>query len=204
MYLCCCLLASSLVELASSRVWAQQSAPTKTAAPEPAAPGWPGPPSANHLSIGAGLHYGALVNGRSPNPWSTGLGIDLGYTLTQAVYLGANFEYFFGVGAPAGERMLSTWQLGAEGGYDVGLGEHFVLRPKVGLGVAVLTTSYNGCSAGQSYCPRESDFAPLAVPGLSLLFLNGHLVLSTSVRYALVLSDAGRQGCIFSFSIGGR
>lgn len=202
-FLCCCLLASTSAGFVSARVAAQPSASKKPAAPEPAASAVASPPSANHLPVGVGLHYGALLNGRTPNPWRAGLGLELGYTLTQAVYLGVNVEHFFGEGAPAGERMLSSWQLGAETGYDVGLGEHFVLRPKLGLGVAILTTSYNGCNP-VSHCSRDNDLEPLAAPGLTFLFLNGHLVLSASVRYALMFSDAARQAAIFSFSIGGR
>lgn len=203
-HLRCCLLASASMALASSQVWAQQPAqPEPAAHVAPAASGAIGRDDESQVSIGVSVHYGALVNGPSPNPWSTGLGLGVGYTPIQTLHLGVNFDYFFGVGAPAGEQMLSTWQLGAEAGYDVGLGEHFVLRPSFGVGAAIFTTSYNGCNVGSS-CPRQSEIDPLAAPGLALLFLNGHLVLSTSVRYALVLSDAARQACIFSVSIGGR
>lgn len=205
MYLGCCLLVSASMQLASSRVWAQQSTPTKPSRePASATSTAAGPPSATDVQIGVGLHYGTLVSGPTPNPWSTGLGVALGYTLRRAVYLGGSFEYYFGIGAPPGAQMLSTFQYAAETGYDVGLGEHFVLRPRLGIGVASLTTSYNGCSPGYSDCPRKSDPEPLATPGLTFLFLNGHLLLSASVRYALVVPDAELQGFIFSFSIGGR
>jgi hypothetical protein len=54
--------------------------------------------------------------------------------LPAAIYLGGNFEYFFGDSVEGGGLKIKSniWQLSAEGGYDIGLGENFVIRPKVG------------------------------------------------------------------------
>src|SRR3954470_14749046 len=96
------------------------------------------PATANSIQLGVGFRYGIEMNSGDVNPWGIGLGLDGGYTLPNAVYLGGNIEYFFGdsVGDDINGATINIWQLSAEGGYDIGLGPIFVLRPKVGLGLA--------------------------------------------------------------------
>src|SRR6185369_1686960 len=87
-----------------------------TAAAEPA--------TANSIQIGVGFRYGFSLEEGDFNPWRTGLGLQGGFTLPNAIYVGGNAEYFFGdkQQAPGSEHTGNIWQVTAEGGYDLGLG----------------------------------------------------------------------------------
>jgi hypothetical protein len=175
--------------------------PSTASAEPPPAPS--GPHTANSFQLGLGFRYGALLSDGDLNPWGTGLGLDLGYTLPQAIYLGGSFEYFFGDSVNLGAQKLKSniWQLSAEGGYDVGLGESFVIRPKVGVGIASARSSFEGCPAGLS-CDSTSKTKPLVAPGATFMLFTQHLSLAVDVRYALVLSDPTTTGLIFSVGFG--
>ena len=167
------------------------------AAPEPS-----GPHTANSLQLGLGFRYGAKLSDGDLNPWGTGLGLDVGYTLPNAIYVGANFEYFFGessevAGVKISENIL---QLSAEGGYDVGIGQNFVIRPKFGVGVAHLNASVEGCPSGFD-CADSVTKAAL-VPGVTFLLFTQRLSLALDVRYDLVLTDPSMKALIFSAGIG--
>jgi len=193
--------------LASTPAWAAEAAEGEGAAAAPAeeAPPPPaGPHTAGALQLGLGFRYGALVSDGEPNPWGTGLGFDVGYTLPQAVYLGASFEYFFGgsIDSGVGSSLKSNiWQLSAEGGYDVGLGESFVIRPKVGVGIASARTSFEGCSAGVA-CDDTTKTKALIAPGLRFMLFTDRVSVSFDVRYALVVMDPSPKAVIFAAGIG--
>jgi hypothetical protein len=123
--------------------------------------------------------------------------------MPQAIYLGGNFEYFFGGKAEAGGISVKSniWQLSAEGGYDIGLGEHFVIRPKLGFGIASGKTSLEGCPAGFT-CESTSKTKPLLAPGVRFMLFTQHLSLALDVRYARVLADPAAAALIFSVGIG--
>src|SRR5882724_3644493 len=73
------------------------------------------------LQIGLGFRYGVELNEGDFNPWGTGLGLEVGYTLpVLPIYVGGNAEYFFGgtLDSPTGKIDGHIWQLTAEGGYD--------------------------------------------------------------------------------------
>ena len=62
-----------------------------------AAPVMADPATTNVLQLGVGFRYGLdLTPSDTLNPWGLGLGLDAGYTLPNAVFLGGSFEYFFG------------------------------------------------------------------------------------------------------------
>ncbi|HWA78631.1 MAG TPA: outer membrane beta-barrel protein, partial [Polyangiaceae bacterium] len=104
------------------------------------------PKTANSLQLGLGLRYGFEMNDGDFNPWGLGLGIEGGYTLPNAVYVGGLFEYFFGDSQElAGIKVKGNlWQAMAEAGYDIGLTPLFVLRPKIGAGIAGTSLSSEG------------------------------------------------------------
>jgi hypothetical protein len=99
------------------------------------------------LQLAGGLAYGLYVGDAAndiPSPYGLGLGIKAGYTLDFQVYLGAESNYFFGATRQFPEYgdvegSLQILHYGAEGGFDFGFGEHFVLRPKAGIGAARVT-----------------------------------------------------------------
>ena len=217
---CLPLLAAALVLGASAPAWAQTDGsaeePGTAPAPEPAAPAAEpeaapppaGPHTANAIQLGVGFRYGIAMGSDSDlNPWGTGLGLNVGYTLPNAIYLGGNFEYFFGGTADVGSFRLKSniWQLSAEGGYDIGLGENFVIRPKVGVGVAGSKASIEGCLPGIS-CGDQgnttSDTSPLVAPGATFMLFTSHISLALDVRYALVFGDSTAKALILSFGIG--
>jgi hypothetical protein len=59
------------------------------------------PATLNVFQFGAGFRYGFELEAGDFNPWGLGLGIDAGYTLPPAVYVGGVFDYF-------SERTAST------------------------------------------------------------------------------------------------
>jgi opacity protein-like surface antigen len=195
----------------SAPAWAQEEAPasaseaaTAAAEPEPEAPPARGPHTAGAIQLGVGFRYGAELNDGDFNPWGPGIGLSAGYTLPMALYLGGNFEYFFGDSVEAGGVKVkgNVWQLTAEGGYDVGLGENFVIRPKVGFGIAGLKTSVEGCPAGLS-CSGSSETKPVLAPGATFMLFTSHVSLSLDARYAMIFTDDETgKALIFSFGIG--
>ena len=140
------------------------------------------PATANSVQLGAGFRYGFDLTGASSNPWGLGLGIDGGYTLENAVYLGGNLDYFFGEDAEGD----GLFQLLAEVGYDLGLGENFVFRPKLGAGFAA----------------ANSEARAAVAPGVKLMVFTSSVSLSLDTRYSIVLSDPSLQALILSMGIG--
>ena len=189
-----------------------EAAPVETAqptpepaSPEPDAPAEPsGPRTANSLQLGLGFRYGAMLNDGDFNPWASGLGLDAGYTLPNAIYLGGSFEYFFGTtrGLLGVSAATNIWQLSAEGGYDFGIGQSFVIRPKVGVGVAGLAWTFEGCPSGEDSCANTKETKAAILPGATFLFFASKFSLALDVRYALVLTDPKLKGLIFSFGVG--
>ncbi|HET9959501.1 MAG TPA: outer membrane beta-barrel protein [Polyangiaceae bacterium] len=159
------------------------------------------PATANSIQLGLGLRYGIEMNEGDFNPWGLGLGLNGGITLPNAVYVGGVGEYFFGDKEEAGGVKLTgnIWQLMAEGGYDVGLGPLFVLRPKVGLGLAnsrsELCLTGLGCTKDNS-----SDFA--LAPGATFLVFLPMIKLSADVRYELVFAEETGKALIWTVGVG--
>jgi hypothetical protein len=154
------------------------------------------------LQIGLGFRYGAELNDGDFNPWGSGIGLEVGYTLpVLPIYVGGNAEYFFGSEQIAGGVKLDghLWQLSAEGGYDFGVGDHLVIRPKLGLGFA--TPSVETCLDGFG-CQKNSDTKGLIAPGAKFILMFSRFELSFDGRYAVVLSDPTAKAFIFSVGIG--
>lgn len=153
------------------------------------------------FQLGAGFRYGIEQNEGDVNPWGTGLGLSLGYTMENSFYLGGNFEYFFGetVNIAGAEIDNNVWQLSAEGGYDIGLGKKVVLRPKLGLGLAAWTI--DGCPVAG--CANRSDKDFLIAPGATFLLLTDSFSLSVDARYAMIVAEPDlAKALIFSVGIG--
>ncbi len=159
------------------------------------------PATANVVQIGVGFRYGIDLKGSDFNPWGPGIGVNAGYTLSNAVYLGGNFDYFFGSKKTIADVDFTgnIWQLMAEGGYDVGLGSKIVIRPKVGVGFAALDSK--ACPP-QGDC-LESSAKPFALaPGATFLLLTSHFMLTLDARYDIVFADEKATALLFSVGIG--
>lgn len=182
------------------------SAANPANAQEPAAPSEEtqpqrtGPATANVVQLGLGFRYGIEMNDGDLNPWGAGLGLDAGYTLPSAVYVGGTFEYFFGgsIDSPLGEIKSNAWHLMGEGGYDVGLGESLVLRPKLGLGIGSLRTEL--CSGGD--CNSDSTTKLAMAPGLKFMIITPRFGLSLDARYAMIFADQTAKALIFTVGVG--
>jgi hypothetical protein len=163
------------------------------------APGWAkDPATSGAVQLGLGFRYGAELNEGDVNPWGTGLGLEGGYTLRLIpVYVGGNAEYFFGEEVEDFES--NVWQLSVEGGYDFGIGDHFVIRPKLGLGYGFLKAKACG---GPDGCLSESDSKPLIAPGAKFMLLLPVFQLAFDARYAIIASDPAAKAFIFSVGIG--
>lgn len=117
-----CLLASPLVALTFL-------APQRAEAAEPF--------TKEKVQLGVELGYGILLND-GLNGYGFQLGARGGYTLPMNLYLGARFDYFFGEkeeGGFFGSYKANNWGVVPEVGYDVGLTDIIVLRPKLGFGI---------------------------------------------------------------------
>lgn len=163
------------------------------------------PRTAGALQLGGGFRYGVDLKDSEPDPWGVGLGLELGYTLESAVYVGGVFDYFFGQQVsyelPGRSREVSAnlWQVAAEGGYDIQLSDGVLVRPKLGLGVAMLQASCSG-DCIEDTVGSSSYFA--AAPGLTTMFFPGNMVLSLDARYQMVFADELASALIFSVGIG--
>jgi opacity protein-like surface antigen len=149
------------------------------------------PATANVLQIGAGFRYGFEMEEGDLNPWGPGLGLAVGYTLPNAVYLGGNFDYFFGdsIEAPGTELSVNLWQLMAEGGYDLGLVNGFVLRPKLGVGLASVHSEICTTIGTSESCESDSQSDFAIAPGVSFLYLGPVISLSVDLRYDMIFAD---------------
>jgi hypothetical protein len=87
------------------------------------------------VTASGGVRYGT-------EDLNLGLGARVGYTLWMNLYLGGEFEYWFGeseeVTVPGGGTTSAeahAWDLMFEAGYDFGVTESLVLRPLGGFGI---------------------------------------------------------------------
>lgn len=159
------------------------------------------PRTVNMLQVGAGFRYGIELEDGDFNPWGPGLGLDVGYTTQQQLYIGGVFDYFFGdsESGPGGSVDANIWHLGAEGGYDLG-DETVVIRPKLGLGVATIVGEL--CLTGFG-CQDDSETDFALTPGAQLMLFPGSVMLSLDLRYQFIFADPDTvNALIFSIGIG--
>jgi len=166
-----------------------------------AAPAAADPATQSSVQLGVGFRYGFDQEPGDLNLWGTGLGLDAGITLPNAVYVGGNVEYFFGQTLEQNDIELSghLWQLTAEGGYDIGLGPIFVLRPKIGAGVAGVTMET--CDLGDT-CVDDSSTNFALAPGATFILMPPGFSLSLDVRYDMIFAERTLNAIIVSAGIG--
>jgi hypothetical protein len=145
------------------------------------------PATAGAIQLGIGFRYGHELEQGDFNPWGPGIGIAAGYTLPQAICLGGSLEYFFGDRIEVSEvsRSANYLEAQAEGGYDLGISERWVIRPKLGAGVAALQSE----NCVDTDCTNEGDAAFVLAPGASVMFLSPSFSLSLDARYDMVFGE---------------
>jgi hypothetical protein len=161
------------------------------------------PATANSIQLGLGFRYGFELEEGDFNPWKTGLGVSGGFTLANAIYLGGNFDYFFGDKQDfpgGGDQRANVWQIVAEGGYDLGIGPNFVVRPKAGIGAATLMGEV--CLKGFP-CVSNSDTHLAIAPGTTFIVMTSRFSLTLDFRYNMTLTDDHTlKALIFSAGVG--
>jgi hypothetical protein len=150
------------------------------------------------LQLGAGPNYGFYLGDDEEIPDTHGPGAHLlvGYTPEWFVYLGGEFNYFRGASERqqlSGVEVDIAWtmmQFGFELGYDLALGEAWLLRPKLGVGYASVSVDVHaddvlGPGADLDY--RET-YGGLVLPlGLESLYSLGEVWFAAAkVRYGYV------------------
>lgn len=146
------------------------------------------PATAGNLQLGVGFRYGFEQESWGLDPWGAGIGGELGYTAKVPIYVGANFDYFFGesVEREEGSDEARLLQLTVENGYDFALGPALVIRPKAGVGFASIHSESCAVVGG---CSEESSIRFALAPGAKLMLSTGSVALSADVRYDLIFLD---------------
>lgn len=139
------------------------------------------------------------------NVYSFGFGARGGYTFYPPIYVGGVFDFFIGesedVTAPfvSTEVSANAWLVQAEVGYDFGVSQSVVLRPKAGIGVTTVNAEI--CTGPILVtCPDDSESDFSFAPGLEIPIDLGGLYIAPEARFNLV-DDA--SGFIMAFGIGG-
>jgi hypothetical protein len=115
----------------------------------------------------SGVSVAALL-GYSGNDLNMGVGARLGYTLPVVpVYLGGTFIYQLGQSqsGPGVDQSSHLYYFGAEGGYSISV-DPVVIRPYIGLGPAIATSSFGGVSSSTSkfaFWPGVDVLLPLEI-----------------------------------------
>jgi hypothetical protein len=146
------------------------------------------------VSLLGGYGFGGTLEDSTLNRYQTAFGVRGGVTLKEPrVHLGGSFIHFFGGDGDNGRAYTNTTDF--EVGYDIELGELFVLRPQLGVGLAqpVLIQSDN---AGYPLVFH-------AAPGLLAELRFRPLLVSAEIREDLVPGGAiataalGGAGIVF-------
>jgi Outer membrane protein beta-barrel domain len=144
------------------------------------------PATANSIQVGLGARYGIeLDDSGHLNIWGTGIGVDGGYTLPNAIHVGADADYFFGDKEQGQgiDHAVNVWQAMAHGGYDLGLGNYFVLRPKVGIGPAGIMSKTCRTDFG---CASHSETHFALAPGAAFILVTPKVSATVDVRYDMI------------------
>jgi hypothetical protein len=157
------------------------------------------------VTMGASINYGVDADSLPVNGYGLGVGVRGGKTFEGGLYFGTASQAFKGeeivTNSIFGTAVASReWQIQAELGYDLGLGDALVARPILGAGLAgfikeaTCTTLLYGCNV------HPSTFAVVASPGAELLLNLGGPVLTANARYNYTTEDSA---LLFGVGAGG-
>jgi hypothetical protein len=140
------------------------------------------------FTMDAQFNYGIWTGDGDVNPYGPALGVRGGVTLDPGLYLGADFDYFWGEErnvAPFSGR-VNIYDVMGEIGYDFWLHRAGVLRPKIGLGVGVVRGE--GCFSGGAVggCASDSRSGFAIAPGAQYLHYFSNVFLTVEARYETI------------------
>lgn len=163
------------------------------------------PFTADKGQVGLQLMYGIDMEDGDLNPYGFGLAPQGGYTISPGVYIGGRFDYFFGgsekvsvLGVEA-ETSFNIYQFLLEAGYDVGLNEAMVLRPKLGLGFGKVSAEM--CSGG-TCIEADSDTEFVLSPGVNFLYNFDPIYLNIDARYNMLMAEENSEAFVLGAGAG--
>jgi opacity protein-like surface antigen len=164
--------------------------------------------TANKPQVAADLGYGIWTGDGDTNGYGLGLGVNGGYTLDMGLYVGARFDYFFGGSQDVpGVASVSygIWNLMAEAGYDIGIGDSMLVRPQLGLGLATAhgETCITNPLVGGQVCDSSSEGKFAVAPGGTFLYNLGGPFVGATLRYEHVFVDNGNADGLLINATGG-
>lgn len=172
-------------------------------------------------SVSGQFNYGIWTGDEDVNAFGPGLGVRLGYTLDMGLYLGADFDYFFGesrdagggipgLAAGGGSGTFNQYNVLAEIGYDFWIYDHGILRPKLGLGVGIAHISacvnVNVLGAGASTCNGDSRSGFALAPGLQFMHVFDVAYITAELRFQndFISDISDPQAFIFGIGVGAK
>jgi hypothetical protein len=140
-------------------------------------------------SIGLLVGYGVELSDNLMDPFGLTLGVRGGHTFDAGIYVGGQFNYFFGESVDFGtvEATVRALTLAVEGGYDI-VAAPLVLRPSVAVGAAFFSGS--GSSGGVEGSDSFTRF--YVGPGVSLLYPLDDWFVGVDARVLVVPDDETR------------
>lgn len=154
------------------------------------------------ISFSGGVDYG---NGDGVSAFGWGLNGRGGVTLDNGFYLGAVGEYFFGESRKTltAQEDSSSWQWLAEGGYDFGVLDNLVIRPKLGLGFSAWRYHRELFETARATQTLD-DYDPALTVGAQFLTPIKSLQLSGDIRYNTYGGVRSADALMIGLSIGAR
>lgn len=168
------------------------------------------------FSLGAAFNYGIWTGSDQfknldgdVNPFGPALGITAGVTLKPGIYIGADFNYFWGgsrtvSGLNAGASMhANIYDVLGEVGYDLWVGRTGVLRPKVGLGIGIARGTFCGSTGFTTACATDSRSGFTIAPGAEYVQFFGPGYLSLEAKWQdVMLSGPDASAVVLGIGIG--
>ncbi|HEY5240792.1 MAG TPA: autotransporter outer membrane beta-barrel domain-containing protein [Polyangiaceae bacterium] len=140
------------------------------------------------MDVEVGLKGGFATSPLSsgPNPVGGGLGARAGVAFLGGFYVGGSVvNYFFGsTTSSTASYSTTSFMLGGEAGYGFTVRSRLILRPQVGLGLALVGTTASGGAAavedkstGEGYVYVEPGVTALVMLGLVFVGADATFVL---------------------------
>ncbi len=161
------------------------------------------------FSLGAAFDYGIWTGpdqfkqlDGDVNPFGPAIGITAGVSFQRGLYLGADFNYFWGgsrgVAGPnaAFSGHANIYDVMGEIGYDLWLHRRGVLRPKIGLGVGIARGTFCGSVAYTGACATDSRTGFTIAPGAEYLHFFGPGYISFEVKWQDVMLDGPNPSAV--------
>jgi hypothetical protein len=156
--------------------------------------------TAGKPQVAVGLGYGIWAGDDIGdfNPYGIGLWVRGGYTLPSNIYLGGNFDYYFG--DSEGDSSFNVYQILFEPGYDIGVAENAVIRPVLGIGYS----TYHAESCFGDLCVDASQSKFGLAPGAVFLMDFGSVFGTASARYNHIFleEDANADAILLGVGVG--